>query len=150
MTSGELAEAVGVSRDTLRYYERKGVLSKPGRTYKGYRLYAADALERVRLVRRALAVGFTLDELARLFRERESGMPPCRQAFSLAQAKLMETERQLESLLALREELRQMISDWSRSLEKSETGECARLLDLLPETSNRKKTSKSTLKSKNI
>ncbi|MCA1601762.1 MAG: MerR family transcriptional regulator [Acidobacteria bacterium] len=50
-------------RDTLRHYERKGVLPRPQRSPNGYREYPAAALERVRMIRRALAVGFTLDEL---------------------------------------------------------------------------------------
>ena len=57
--SGELAELAGVSTDTLRHYERKGVLARPLRTANDYRQYPATALQRVRLVRRALSVGFT-------------------------------------------------------------------------------------------
>ena len=64
LNSGELAKSAGVSTDTLRHYERKGVLTRPLRGRNGYRQYPASALDRVRLVRRALAVGFTLDELA--------------------------------------------------------------------------------------
>src|SRR2546421_4314718 len=68
MRAGELARASGVSTDTLRHYERKGVLPKPRRSPNGYREYASESLARVLLVRRALAFGFTLDELARVLR----------------------------------------------------------------------------------
>src|ERR1039458_5579184 len=71
MQSGELARLSGVSTDTLRHYERVGVLAKPPRTNSGYRRYPASALERVRLVRRAMSVGFSLEELARVQRVRD-------------------------------------------------------------------------------
>ena len=61
MLIGELAAAMGVSSDTLRHYERKGVIGPPVRAANGYRLYPAQTLERLRMVRRALAVGFTIE-----------------------------------------------------------------------------------------
>lgn len=82
--AGELAAAAGVSTDTLRHYERKGVLPKPNRASNGYRRYPANALERVRLIRNALAVGFTLDELSRFLSERDQGGAPCGAVRALA------------------------------------------------------------------
>jgi len=64
MRSGELARICGISTDTLRHYERVGVLPRPKRTPGGYRQYPSEALKRVQLVRRALEIGFTLDDLA--------------------------------------------------------------------------------------
>lgn len=66
MTIGQLAEAAGVATDTVRYYERRGLLAEPRRTSGGYRDYDADALRRLRALRRAQALGFTLDEAADL------------------------------------------------------------------------------------
>src|SRR6266404_5381549 len=86
---GELAKAAGVSTDTLRHYERKGLLT-PRRSPNGYRAYPAQALDRVRLVRTALALGFRLDDLARVFKVRSNGGAPCRQVRALAAAKLDE------------------------------------------------------------
>ena len=60
--AGELAKAAGVSTDTLRHYERKGLLQRPRQAANGYRQYPPEALDRVLVVWRALAVGFTLDE----------------------------------------------------------------------------------------
>ena len=60
MRSGELARLVGVSTDTLRHYERLGLLEIPARTSGGYREYSSGSLERVRLIRRALSIGFSL------------------------------------------------------------------------------------------
>ena len=64
LSPSELGRLTGVSTDTLRHYERKGVLGIPARSQGGYRLYPPDAVGRVRLVRRALAIGFTLQDLA--------------------------------------------------------------------------------------
>ena len=63
LRSGELARLTGVSRDTLRLYERRGLLPAPGRSESGYRRYGTSAAHRVRLIRAALSIGFTIDEL---------------------------------------------------------------------------------------
>ncbi|MDQ3744132.1 MAG: MerR family transcriptional regulator, partial [Acidobacteriota bacterium] len=73
LLSGELARLAGVSTDTLRHYERKGVLPKPRRLGNGYRKYPTNSVERVRLIRRALSVGFTLDELGKFLKARDRG-----------------------------------------------------------------------------
>ena len=99
--SGELAELAGVSTDTLRHYERKGVLARPLRKANDYRQYPASALQRVRLIRRALAVGFTLDELATVFGVRDRGGAPCMEVRSLPAAKLADVETRAFSLLLL-------------------------------------------------
>ena len=66
MTIGRLADAADVSVDTVRYYERRGLLAEPRRTAGGFRDYGPDALRRLRALRRAQALGFTLDEAAGL------------------------------------------------------------------------------------
>src|SRR6266850_3914821 len=103
--SGELAELAGVSTDTLRHYESKGVLARPLRKANDYRQYPAAALQRVRLIRRALAVGFTLDELARVLGVRDRGGAPCAEVRTLAAAKLSDLEKRLREMVDLRDEL---------------------------------------------
>ncbi|MGB8510735.1 MAG: heavy metal-responsive transcriptional regulator [Pyrinomonadaceae bacterium] len=132
MRAGELASACGVSTDTLRHYERKGVLAKPRRSSNGYRQYGAEAAERVRLVRRALAVGFTLDELARILKARARGVAPCREVRALAAAKLSAIEVSLSELTAMRDELRATLDDWDARLSRTAAGEKASLLESLP------------------
>lgn len=129
--AGELAKETGVSTDTLRHYERKGVLGRPRRASNGYRLYPNDALERVRLVRRALSVGFTLDELASILRERDKGGSPCREVHKLATEKLDRVEEHLTALTALRDDLRQTLADWDKRLSRSASGSQSRLLENL-------------------
>jgi DNA-binding transcriptional MerR regulator len=129
--SGELARLAGVSTDTLRHYERKGVLPKARRLDNGYRKYPPDSLDRVRLIRRALAVGFTLDELAQFLKARDRGQAPCREVRALAEEKLAELEGHLEEMLALRDEMRGMLKDWDRRLGGKKAGERAGLLESL-------------------
>src|SRR5215218_3568046 len=132
--AGELARAAGVSTDTLRHYERKGVLAAPRRSANGYREYPPEALQRVLLVRRALAFGFTLDELARVLRARERGAAPCREVRALAASKLSDVEARLVELTALRDELHSTLSDWDSRLSKAADGGRAGLLESLTDS----------------
>ena len=129
LRSGELARLAGVSTDTLRHYERKGVLAAPRRSRNGYREYGTEALDRVHMVRRALIVGFTLDELARILKQRDSGRAPCREVRALAARKLAEVEERLKELAAVRDELRRTITDWDARLSRTTGGDQARLLE---------------------
>jgi len=131
LRAGELARACGISTDTLRHYERVGVLPKPQRTSAGYRQYPAEAEARVRTIRRALAIGFSLAELARILHVRERGGAPCREVRSLAVAKLAGLERQVDDLIILRDQLRQLVRDWELRLDVTPEGTQARLLDAL-------------------
>lgn len=131
MRAGELARAAGVSTDTLRHYERKGVLGAPRRSANGYREYPPEALARVLLVRRALAFGFTLDELSRVLRSRERGGAPCREVRALAAGKLAEVESRLRELLELRGELRAILEEWDTRLAVASDGARAGLLESL-------------------
>lgn len=129
---GELAELVGVSTDTLRHYERKGVLSPPRRGPNGYRQYTPESVERLQLVRRAMAVGFTLDELAKFLKEKERGGSPCASVRELASTKLAEVEERIRELKTLRSELKDTLHDWDGRLANRQNGERANLLDHLP------------------
>lgn len=132
--SGELARLAGVSTDTLRHYERKGVLASPARLANGYRRYPAAALARVQLVRAALALGFTLDELADVLRERDRGRPPCRRVRDLAAHKLAGAEERLAELAALVEALRGLLASWDARLTDHAQPAPARLLESLVAT----------------
>jgi len=120
-----------VSTDTLRHYERVGVLAKPPRTKSGYRQYPSSALERVRLVRRAMSVGFSLEELARVLRVRDKGGAPCRQVRDLAASKLEMIERRMEELALVRDQLEKLLKDWDGRLARTAPGHRAGLLESL-------------------
>lgn len=132
LSSGQLAELAGVSTDTLRHYERKGVLGRPRRGSNGYRQYPSEALQRVQLVRRALSVGFTLDELARILKVRDQGGAPCEEVRRLAAQKLSNVETQLRELTTLRNDLRVTLRNWDVRLAARSNGERAGLLESLP------------------
>jgi len=90
LRSGELAAAAGVSVDTLRHYERRGLIEPARRLANGYRSYPRAAVSRVRLIQSALSMGFGLDELARILRARDGGRSPCQEVRALAAGKLEE------------------------------------------------------------
>jgi len=148
LSSGELADLAGVSRDTLRHYERKGVLPRPLRGHNGYRKYPPEALQRVQLVRRALTVGFTLDELARVLKVRDGGGAPCEEVRRLAAQKLLNVQDQLRELTALRDEIQQTLNDWDARLAHRVQGKRANLLESLSVDSNPAKRSHRSIKPK--
>jgi DNA-binding transcriptional MerR regulator len=130
LRAGELARLTGVSTDTLRHYERKGLL-QPRRSLNGYRAYSHHAVDRVMLIRNALAIGFGLDELARILKIRESGGAPCRQVRAMFAAKLNDLETLLDEMIARRDELRRLLKDWDQRLESADPGKPVRLLESL-------------------
>jgi DNA-binding transcriptional MerR regulator len=132
MRSGELARLIGVSTDTLRHYERLGLLAVPGRTNGGYREYSPGALERVRLIRRALSIGFSLSELRPILRTRDQGGAPCEKVRALASAKLREVNQQIRDLIAMRGHLGRMLKNWDARLAGTGKGQPARLLEHMP------------------
>jgi len=134
MRSGEVARRAGVSVDTLGHYERLGLLPPPARDPNGYRRYSASAVERVRLVQRALDMGFTLAELARVLKQREAGHPPCVKVRDIAATRLDELETRIHDLLALRDQLRALVAEWDARLQSLPPGTRAGLLDALAQT----------------
>jgi DNA-binding transcriptional MerR regulator len=132
MRAGELARRAGVSKDTLRFYERRGLLAPPRRMANNYRMYPPEAVERVLWVRRVLAAGFTIEELAGILAERERGGVPCRKVRALGAAKLAEIENRLAELTTLRDGLRELLADWDRRLADTAPGSLAGLLEAIP------------------
>jgi DNA-binding transcriptional MerR regulator len=131
LRSGELARAAGVSPDTLRHYERRGLLSRPLRDGNGYRRYPPDALQRVNVIQRALDAGFTLAELARVLRQRDAGGVPCREVLAIASARLADLDQRIAGLIDLRARLTTLVAAWTRTLDRTPAGTRARLLDTL-------------------
>jgi MerR family copper efflux transcriptional regulator len=132
MRSGELARLTGVSTDTLRHYERVGLLAKPPRTDGGYRDYPSESLERVRLIRRALGVGFSLPELMTILKMRDGGQPPCGRVQAMAESKLQQVKQQIQDLITIRDQLDALLKEWKAKLARTRKGEPARLLEALP------------------
>jgi len=111
---GELAEAAGVSRDTLRYYERLGLLAPAGRTPAGYRFYPPEAARRVAFIKRAQGLGLRLDEIRRILEVMDEGARPCAHVRAALEEKLAEVVLKLEALLILKTELEERLA-WARN-----------------------------------
>jgi MerR family transcriptional regulator, copper efflux regulator len=129
LSASECARLAGVSSDTLRYYERQRLLPAPPRAASGYRRYPLEALSRIRVIRSALAVGFSVDELARILRARDRGLAPCQQVRQLAAKKLEELEQRIKEFQRLRRTLQKTLVTWDEQLAGTPSGTQAALLD---------------------
>ena len=109
LSIGALAEATDTKVETVRYYERIGLLPEPGRTAGNYRNYGEDHLARLSFIRRARDLGFTLDQVRALLGLADKKSRDCCEVDALAQDHLSEIERKITDLKALRKELRDLI-----------------------------------------
>jgi MerR family transcriptional regulator, mercuric resistance operon regulatory protein len=107
LTLGGLAREAGVNPETIRYYERRGLLPEPPRTASGYRQYSPCDRERLALIRRAKALGFTLAEIAGLLGEGATGSTP--EVLSAARDKLAEVESRIAALSDQARRLRELL-----------------------------------------
>ncbi len=104
ITIGKLATNAGVGIDTVRFYERAGLMPRPARTAAGYRLYAAADVDRMRFIRRAKALGFALDEIAELL-GLSAGRGGREGVKALAERRLLELEGRIRELTVMRDAL---------------------------------------------
>jgi DNA-binding transcriptional MerR regulator len=109
-TVSQLAAAVGSSPDTLRYYEKAGLLPAPRRTPSGYRQYDDDARDRLAFIRGAQRLGLTLADVRDLLAVRDTGQCPCEPAEQHLTRRLAEVDAELVRLEALRDQMRAMLS----------------------------------------
>lgn len=113
LRSGELAEAAGVNVQTLRYYERRGLLEEPERTLGGHRQYPAAAVMTLRVIKAAQRLGFTLGEVADLLdagRHRHGRRARDASLQSRAAAKLAEVEAKISDLVVIRDTLQDALT----------------------------------------
>ena len=138
MRTSEVAKRAGVSPDTIRLYERRGLVPHPRRTATGYRQYPEETVARVQLVRRALAIGFTLDELRVVLATRDRGEAPCRAVRAIAREKLEALDAHIDDLTVLRDRMRAVLREWDARLEGTPRDRPAGLLmslaQIAPET----------------
>ncbi|MGN9912770.1 MerR family transcriptional regulator [Phytohabitans sp. LJ34] len=109
MRTGQVADQAGVNIQTLRYYERRGLLPAPARRASGYRVYGPDAVRVVRFVKRAQQLGFTLDEVESLLHLAEGGPDSCDGARDLATDKISDLDRRIVQLTAMRQSLQRLV-----------------------------------------
>lgn len=112
---GQLARTGGVKADTVRFYERTGLLAKPERTFAGYRVYDPATVNQLRFIKQAQALGFTLEEIRRILRLRGHGRETCQCVIRMAEASLSEVETKLRELQAFRDGLAENLARWRRT-----------------------------------
>lgn len=105
---GELAAATGLRGDTIRYYERVGLLPPPHRTGAGYRMYPPQTTERVRFIQACRQLGMRLADIADLLAIRDTGVCPCGPAVHVLRRRMTEVDAQVASLLGLRAQMAAM------------------------------------------
>lgn len=108
---GRVAEEAGVSVQTLRYYERRGLIEKPPTSAAGYRSYPPGSVEEVRFIKRAQGLGFTLDEVASLIALRVAGRRRRQDVRTVAQQRLRSVERKLADLQSIRDALARLVQE---------------------------------------
>lgn len=116
-TIGVLSRESGVNLETIRYYERIGLIPAPPRSSSGYRRYDEDALKRLRFIRRGRELGFGVEAIKTLLQLANHPEQPCHQADQLAKTHLAEVEAKIDDLLAMRDVLRQLTACKSQSAE---------------------------------
>jgi MerR family mercuric resistance operon transcriptional regulator len=108
LTIGQVARQAGVAVDTVRFYERRGLLKEPARKESGYRQYTEDVVDRLRFIRRAKDLGFSLKEIAELLALRVDATTTCAEVKDLAAAKIADIEAKIRSLGRVKAALRKV------------------------------------------
>lgn len=121
---GELAKRAGVSAPTIRYYEEIGLLPAPSRSTTGYRRYPEQALDEVRFIRKAQALGFSLDEIGEILKLSRSGKAPCSHVLSLAHQHLAAVEERIRQLQQFHDQLAAEVAKWDDTKTATCRGLC--------------------------
>lgn len=114
MRIGQLASELGVSSQAVRFYERAGLLKEPARTDSGYRQYGPDDLKRLRFIRQAKELGFTLNEIGAMLRMHDAGHAPCAEVIAIAERHLAEVEAEMQRLQRFRRQLSSALAQWRK------------------------------------
>ena len=114
MQIGELAKETRVTVQTVRFYERRGLMPQPPRRESGYRNYGESDLRRLQFIRQAKALGFSLQEIREILQTRERGQCPCTDVSKMAERHLAAAEAEIARLQRFRRELRQALGTWKQ------------------------------------
>ncbi|MBF6439608.1 MerR family transcriptional regulator [Nocardia cyriacigeorgica] len=118
MRTGELAARAGVNAQTLRYYERRGLLTRPPRSQSGYRSYPDEAVTTVRFVKHAQDLGFNLDEIEELLHLADGGPEDCDAARTLARDRVGQLAERIADLQRMQRSLTELIATCERPREQ--------------------------------
>lgn len=118
---GELSRQVGISTQTIRYYERLGLLNPPKRTESQYRVYSVEDSERLRFIQKAKRFGLSLDEIKKLLDIRAEGVPPCASLKAMVKQHLDELDCRIQEMVEFRQDLANRYLKINALLEDSST-----------------------------
>ena len=112
MRIGELATQLGITAQSVRFYERSGLLKEPSRTESGYRQYSASDVKRLRFIRQAKELGFSLHEIGHMLRMHDAGQAPCAEVIAMAEGHLASVEAEIARLQRFRRQLSTALAEW--------------------------------------
>jgi MerR family transcriptional regulator, copper efflux regulator len=131
---GEIAKKAGVGVQTLHYYERIGLLPKAARSTSNYRIYSSEALRRVRFIKKAQTIGFSLAEIKEILELKRHGRAPCRKIAELGEKHLREIDSRLAQLRRYRHAVGRSLASWREKTahRRNCAGEFCDLIEQLP------------------
>ena len=112
---GEVSKRSGVAIDTIRFYERQGLLGRPARTASNYRVYGAEVVERLEFIRRAQVLGLTLSEISEVIHEKDTGHSPCAHVREIVRRRLDDLDQRLKEMKRYRNELASTLEQWEKA-----------------------------------
>ncbi len=127
LTIGQLAKQAHVNRETVRYYERRRLLSRPSRSISGYRVFSDDAVRRLRFIRHAKMLGFSLNEIRELLALRVDSIDACDRVRVRTQAKIADIDNKIQLLRQMKAALTRLVGACER---RGKTNDCP-ILDSL-------------------
>src|SRR6266545_3279084 len=111
---GEVSKRSGIGIEALRFYEKSGLIDPPGRTGGGYRQYDASVLDRLEFIKRAQALGFSLNEIARIIAEKQAGHSPCEEVREIVRTRLRELDERMAQMRRYRREMAETLRGWDQ------------------------------------
>lgn len=118
---GKVAKETGLSIDTIRFYEKVGLLKRPPRTEGGYRLFGPDTIHELQFIAKAQALGFSLHEIRELLTLKATNLHACSEVHDLLQHKLIVVRQKINELLRLEEGLKHALRQCNRKLRHKHT-----------------------------
>lgn len=114
---GEVSKRSGIGIEALRFYEKSGLLDRPGRTYSGYRLYDEGVLERLAFIKQAQLLGFALNEIKEIIAHKQEGISPCAEVREIVRMRLSELDEKIKQMHRYRKELAATLVEWDKTGE---------------------------------
>lgn len=114
---GEVSKRSGVGIETLRFYEKSGLVDRPSRTASGYRVYDGSILERLAFIKKAQMLGFSLDEIRELIDHKRAGENPCGHVRAKVKSRLQDLDERIRQMTLYRDELAAELKQWEKTRE---------------------------------